>query len=98
MKDAILKQLHEKTKKLKYTMSIHVIFEKAEAPGVKTVPPVVLTTEPSIWNTEKNRKAAYFTSLGWEYLAVVIIFYYNKLEIKKLKTVERVNHIMFKIG
>ena len=46
MKDIILKQLHEKTKKLKFTMSVHVVFEKACDPEIKTVPPVVLTTDP----------------------------------------------------
>ena len=36
------------TKRLEFTMSIHVVFEKAADPEVKTEPPVVLTTEPSI--------------------------------------------------
>ena len=45
MKDIILKQLYEKTKKLKFTMSVHVVFEKACDPEIKTVPPVVLTTD-----------------------------------------------------
>ena len=46
MKDIILKQLHEKTKRLKFTMSVHVVFEKGCDPEIKTVPPVVLTTNP----------------------------------------------------
>ena len=48
MKDAILKQLYAKTKKLKYTLSIHVIFAKAEDSEVKTIPSVVLNTDPSV--------------------------------------------------
>ena len=48
MKDIILKQLHEQTKKLKFTMSIHVVFAKAINLEVKTIPSVVLTTSPSV--------------------------------------------------
>ena len=58
MKDIILKQLYEKTKKLKFTMSVHVVFEKACDPEIKTVPPVVLTTDPITvymgWNIEER--------------------------------------------
>lgn len=46
MKDIIYKHLYEHTKTLKFTMSIHVVFEQAKDPEVKTVPPVVLTTSP----------------------------------------------------
>ena len=48
MKGIIMNQLYKHTKKLKFTMSIHVVFEKANDPEVKTVPPVVLTTHPYI--------------------------------------------------
>ena len=48
MKDVILKQLYATTKKLKFTMSIHVIFAKAEDPEVKTIPSVVLNIDPSV--------------------------------------------------
>ena len=48
MKGIILKRLHEKTKKLKFTMSVHVVFEKGCDPEIKTVPPVVLTTGPKV--------------------------------------------------
>ena len=46
MKDIIQKQLYEKTKQLKYTMNIHIVFTKPVAPEVKTEPPVVLWTNP----------------------------------------------------
>ena len=46
MKDTIAEHLLEHTKQLKFTMSLHVVFEKANIPEVKTVPPVVLTTNP----------------------------------------------------
>ena len=48
MKDIILKQLHEKTKILKFTMSVHVVFEKGCDPEIRTVPSVVLTTDPKV--------------------------------------------------
>ena len=48
MKDTIMRQLHEKTKKLKFTMSIHIVFEKAAEPEIQTVPAVVLTSDPRI--------------------------------------------------
>ena len=47
MKDIIQKQLYEKTLKLKYTMSIHVVFTKAATPEVKTEPPVVSRSNPT---------------------------------------------------
>ena len=47
MKDIIQKQLYEKTLKLKYTMSIHVVFTKPINLEVKTEPPVVLHSDPT---------------------------------------------------
>ena len=47
MKDIIQKQLYEKTKRLKYTMSIHTVFTKAVAPEVKTELTVVLHSDPT---------------------------------------------------
>ena len=47
MKDIIQKQLYEKTKRLKYTMSIHTVFTKAVAPDVKTELAVVLHSDPT---------------------------------------------------
>jgi len=46
MKESIETQLYAKTQRLKYVMSIHVVFEKAYDPEVKTIPPVVLSTDP----------------------------------------------------
>ena len=35
---------------MKYTMSVHVVFMKLTDPDVKTIPPIVLTTDPStVW-------------------------------------------------
>ena len=48
MKDIILQHNTSQTKRLKYTMSIHVVFEKAADPEIKTEPPVVLTTSPRV--------------------------------------------------
>ena len=45
-KDIITKHLHDNTKKLKYIMSAHVIFQQGVDPEVKTEPPVVLTANP----------------------------------------------------
>ena len=47
MKDAISKQLYERTKRLKYHMSIHIVFTKAINYEIKTDPPVVLHTNPT---------------------------------------------------
>ena len=47
MKNLILKHNLEQTRRLKFTISIHVVFEKASNPEIKTIPPVVLTTEPT---------------------------------------------------
>ena len=50
MKEIIKDHLYKHTKRLKFTMSIHVVFEQATSPEVKTVPPVVLTTNPyDVW-------------------------------------------------
>ena len=46
MKDIILDHNKKHTKRLKFTMSIHVVFEYASDPEVKTEPSVVLTTAP----------------------------------------------------
>ena len=48
MKDIILQHNASQTKRLKYTMAIHIVFEKAADPEVKTDPPVVLRTDPRI--------------------------------------------------
>ena len=47
MKDVILDVMRKQTRRLKFTMSIHVVFEKATDPEIKTVPPAVLTTDPT---------------------------------------------------
>ena len=44
MKDTIKNSMIEHNRRLKYTMSIHVVFKKATDPEIKTDPPVVLTT------------------------------------------------------
>ena len=46
MKAIIIKHLHKHTRRLKFTMSIHVIFQKGYDPEEKSEPPVVLTTSP----------------------------------------------------
>ena len=46
MKEIILKHNNKYTKRLKFTMSIHVVFERGCIPEVKTEPPVVLTIDP----------------------------------------------------
>ena len=48
MKGPIERQLYAKTMKLKYVLSIHVVFEKACEPDVKTVPSVVFRTDPDL--------------------------------------------------
>ena len=45
-KDIITKHLNDHTKKLKYVISAHIIFQQGVDPEVKTVPPVVLTEHP----------------------------------------------------
>ena len=45
-KDIITKHLYDHTKKLKYIMSAHVIFQQGVDPEIKTEPPVVLTVNP----------------------------------------------------
>ena len=51
MKEIITKHLYDHTKRLKFTMSIHVVFEQATDSEVKTSPPVVLTTDPyTVWS------------------------------------------------
>ena len=45
MKDVILEHNRTQTKRLKFNLSIHIVFEKASNPEIKTVPPVVLTTQ-----------------------------------------------------
>ena len=46
MKDIILRHNSSQTKRLKYNMYIHVIFEKGTDPEIKTIPPVVLRAAP----------------------------------------------------
>ena len=48
MKDIIQKQLYSYKFRLKYAMNIQVVFTKAVAPEVKTEPPVVLWTDPTV--------------------------------------------------
>ena len=45
MKGPIERQLYAKTMKLKYVLSIHLVFEKACEPDVKTIPSVVFRTD-----------------------------------------------------
>ena len=46
MKNEIVKHLHKDSQRLKFTMSIHVVFEKASDPETKTIPAVAFTTTP----------------------------------------------------
>ena len=46
MKEPIENQLYAKTMRLKYVLSIHVVFEKACEPDIKTTPSVVFRTDP----------------------------------------------------
>ena len=46
MKEIIIQHLHDHTKKLKFIMSVHVVFHHGCDPEVKSNPPVVLTTNP----------------------------------------------------
>ena len=55
MKDIISDVMREHTGRLKFTMSIHAVFEKATDPEIKTVPPAVLTTDPAaVYLSDKN--------------------------------------------
>ena len=46
MKHILEKHLQEQTKRLKFTMTVHVVFEQSTDHTVKTNPPVVLNSEP----------------------------------------------------
>ena len=48
MRDIILEHNLAQTRKMKYTMSLHIVFAKAYDTEVKTEPPVVLTTPPGV--------------------------------------------------
>ena len=47
MKDIILDTLWDHTKRLKFTMAVHVVYQQGTDPEVKTIPSIVLHTKSS---------------------------------------------------